>query len=253
MATRRPAEGKKGKMRKPATKPKAPTTPKTPNKTVPLKLPAKARTEYARLMLEVEDAKTDAQRGWDRLWEAAAIVVEKRLFLLEDDTPTAAEWLKKHTGELYRTALRYMNVATRSSPDEQTKYTVSKITLAYEVADARAQAIAHKQGETWVAPETPAKLDLAKQKYAVVREDKKQTLSLEKVTVSELRIELRVLRRKSQTPSHLGPTASAIAKALAKESALDNITVVERGHELSLSHIRADQIPLLVKVLAKLG
>lgn len=236
------------------TSPSKPSSSPSAAKALALhKLPAKAKAEYDRLMLEVEAAKLDEHRGWDRLWEIAKVIIAKRLYLLEADTPTADDWTKKHTGEIYRTAARYMLVATMSSPAEQQKYTVSKIALAYELATAQAQALAAKRKEHWSAPETPEKLNLAKLKYTVVREKKKRTVDLAEITAVELRTAIRGLRRVGAPAPQMGPTATKLVAALAKDSALDNITVQERGQELSFAHVRADQLPQLAALLAKLG
>jgi hypothetical protein len=213
-----------------------------------------ARAEYEALMAEVEDAELDSQRGWDRLWEATRTIVRKKLFLLEEDTPTAQAWVRKHTGELYRTAQRNMTVAALSSPSEQRKFKVTKIGLAYAIDEAQREARAKKNKQEYVAPETPPKLDLASLRYDVERNGKQTRLSLTAVTSEELRAILRAIRRgsKSAKPTY-GPLAKRLVERLSEDRKLDHVRVVEREGALSLSGIRAEHLRALGALLVSLS
>lgn len=228
-------------------------TKKAPAKKAPASA-AKARASYQALMREVEDAELDTQRGWDRLWEAAREVVRKRYFLFEEDTPTAAAWVLKHTGELYRTAQRNMTVAALSSPDEQRLYKVTRIGLAYAIDDATRAAEAKKKKVDYTTPETPEKLDLASLRYRVERDGERLSVGLAEASADELRAVLRSLRRRAaREDSRLGPTASKLVGKLAKDRSLDNVRVIERDGELSLSGVRADQLGPLGALLVALS
>ncbi len=189
-----------------------------------------ARREYAALLAEIDDASRDELRGWDRKWEAVATVLEKKYFVLDDDAPTAADWVKKHTKDEYRTGLRNVRVATLASPDEEKKYTVTKIDLAYTIDQALKMAAAKKKGVEWTAPETPAKLDLAKLRYTVERDGKKVSLGLEAITAPELRA---LHKSKSSERGSSGAKLSAagkrVASAVNSVATLKNITFSERG------------------------
>lgn len=214
----------------------------------------KARAEYAELLREIEDAELDAQRGWDRLWEASRIVVRKRYYLFDENTPTAADWVLAHTGELYRTAQRNMTVAALSSPDEQREYKVTRIGLAYAIDEAQRALDAAKKKVEYTPPETPEKLDLAKLRYEVTRDGKTVTLGLADVSTDELRGILRGLRRGSKRDdSRLGPTAAKLVAKIAGDKSLDNVRVIERGGEISLSGVRADQLGALGAVFSAIS
>lgn len=216
--------------------------------------PSKARAEYQALMAEVEDAELDSQRGWDRLWEATRTIIRKKLYLFEEDTPTAQAWVRKHTGELYRTAQRNMTVAALSSPNEQRKYKVTKIGLAYAIDEAQREANAKARKQEYVAPETPPKLDLASLRYDVERDGKQRNLSLTAVTSDELRSILRSIRRgsKSAKPTY-GPLAKRLVERLSEDRKLDHVRVVERDGALSLSGVRAEHLGALGALLVALS
>ena len=240
--------------KKPASPPKKPAKKASTASTTAASAPKKARAEYDALIAEVEDAELDSQRGWDRLWEAARTIVQKKLFLFEDDTPTAEAWVRKHTGELYRTAQRNMTVAALSSPDEQRAYKVTRIGLAYAIDEAQREAKAKAKKVDYTAPATPPKLDLSSLRYAVERDEKTVKLPLDQVSTDELRSILRSLRRgaKSERP-RLGPTAKRLVEKLGDDRALDNVRVIERDGELSLSGVRADQLGALGALLVELA
>lgn len=215
---------------------------------------SRARAEYARLLREINDAELDAQRGWDRLWEASRIVVRKRYYLLDEEHPTAADWILAHTGELYRTAQRNMTVAALSSPDEQREYKVTRIGLAYAIDEAQQSLNAKKKKVDYTPPETPAKLDLAKLRYEVERDGATLELGLGDVSTDELRAILRGLRRGSKRDdSRLGPTAARLVAKIAGDKSLDNVRVIERGGEISLSGVRADQLGALGALLSAIS
>jgi hypothetical protein len=207
-----------------------------------------AREEYARLLREIDDAARDEMRGWDRKWEAVATVLAKKYFLLDDDAPSAPAWVKKHTEDEYRTALRNARVAKLASPEEEKKYTVTKIDLAYTIDEARQREAAKNKGVEWAAPASPRKLALAELRYTVERDGDDVSLGLDEVSVSELR----ALQRGDSAPSASASSATAklIARAIRAQPALKNVTVAERDNELTLGKIRKDQVRALGKALS---
>jgi hypothetical protein len=163
------ATAKKSKTKKPATasapkKSAKRATRRTPSKPAPeppieVAPPPKERKEYDALLREITLAERDELRGWDRKWEAVATVLAKKYFLFDDETPNAAAWMKKHTREEYRTGARNARVAKLASPDEEQRFTVTKIDLAYSIDEARQRAEAKKKGVRLPAPRPPTPME----------------------------------------------------------------------------------------------
>jgi hypothetical protein len=215
--------------------------------------PAKARAEYESLLREMSVAERDELRGWDRKWEAVATVLAKRYYLFDDEANTAPLWMKKHAHEEYRTGFRNARVATLASPDEEQRYTVTKIDLAYTIDEARQRAEAKAKGVEWSAPDRPKKLDLARLRYTVERDRKRVTVGLDEISAAELRA-LQASESKSEgSPrAKISKSAKALVRAIAANKGLSNVTVRERDNELSLEHVRADQLRDLGRVLSAL-
>lgn len=215
--------------------------------------PQRARVEYAALLREIDDAGRDELRGWDRKWEAVATVLQKRYFLLDDDTPTGAAWVKKHLGEEYRTVQRNARVARLASPAEEAKYTVTKIDLAYSIDATRRLAAAKKKGVDGVVAAAPERLDLAALRYTVVRSGKKLTLGLDAITAPELRALLSGKTSAHGAPPHarLSPRATRIQRTLAAHPELRNVTLREHENALTIDQIRLDQVHALGRALSR--
>ncbi|MFO0563695.1 MAG: hypothetical protein U0269_37060 [Polyangiales bacterium] len=239
------------KPKRPANKPPAPSKPA--RATFDSKLSA-ARRAYSALLAELEDASRDELRGWDRKWEAVATVLEKKLFVLDDEAPTAAEWIKKHTQDEYRTGLRNARVAKLASPDEEKKYTVTKIDLAYSIDQANKLAAAKKKGIEWSPPATPAKLDLAKLRYTIVRDGASVRVGLDEISVAELRaLNKRESSVHDSSRARLSATTKRVARAVNSQKGLENITFSERDNELTIGRVRKDQLHALADALRKVS
>lgn len=216
-----------------------------------------ARLAYDNLLREIDAASRDELRGWDRKWEAVATVLEKKLFVLDDEAPTAAEWVKKHTQDEYRTGLRNARVARLASPDEEKKFSVTKIDLAYTIDQSNKLAEAKKKGlspDEWSPPATPTKLDLAKLRYTIVRDDKRVTVGLDEITVAELRaLNKRESSVNDSARARLSPAAKRIARAVNATRGLENVTLSERDNELTIGRVRKDQVHALAAALRKVN
>ncbi len=215
--------------------------------------PAKAKAEYESLLREMSLAERDELRGWDRKWEAVATVLAKRYYLFDDEANTAPLWMKKHAHEEYRTGFRKARVAALASPDEEQRYTVTKIDLAYSIDEARQRDEAKAKGVDWSAPDRPKKLDLAKLRYTIERDDKRVSLGLEAISVAELRaLQASESRSEGAPRARISKSAKAVVRALGANNTLRNVAVRERDNELTLDNIRADQLNELGRVLAEL-
>lgn len=237
------------------TKPKAivaaPKVPVDDAVSVPAK---KARAQYDRyhaLVLEIADASRDEVHGWDRRWEAIATILQKSYYLFDDETPNAPAWLKKHTTESYRTALRNARVAQYASPAEIEKYGATKLDLALSIELALWQK---KHGD---APDEKTEesvlraVKFAKLRYQVKRAAKSKSVTLAELTAEELRGMLRESTRQGKPVSvRLSASGQKLVAALKSEKSLQNIKVSEHDSQLTLAGVRIDQMSALADVLA---
>jgi hypothetical protein len=209
---------------------------------------AKLRAKYAALRDEMATALRGEMRGWDRYWEAVATIIAERWYMF-DGYRNAAEWIGAEMDVPLRTALRNTRVATVASPDEEAKYTPTKIDLALSLLDAKSAAKAARDGAKPDAARE-ANVDLAALRFDVERDGKKRKLALDEVTTDELRALLRRSTRKDGvTKARLRPTAQALADALAAHETLSDLALSERDGLIVLGGFRADQIAELGRVL----
>ena len=188
-------------------------------------------------------------RGWDRRWEAIAIILQKSYYLLEDDTPTALLWIKKHTDDSYRTGTRNARVARYASPDEEQRYGITKLDLAITLAQTQHASKNPKAQEL-------KSIDFAALRYAIKTGAKRKKLSLADVSLEQLR-ELANGKSKRETPATppLSESGAALNTLITAQKSLKNITLAEHDSELALGKIRFDQLATLGRLLvnAKLG
>lgn len=261
MATAKKAKSTKTPAKKKPAKKATPT--KTPAKKRPAKPatdesataapPPKARAEYDSLLREISVAEHDELRGWDRKWEAVSVVLAKKYYLFDDDANTAPLWMKKHLREEYRTGFRNARVAKLASPEEEQRFTVTKIDLAYTIEEARQQAEAKAKGVEWTAPDVPKKLDLDALRYAVERDGKRVKLSLDDISAAELRaLQSSESKREGAPRARMSKSAKAVVRAVGERKSLGNVTVREHDNELTIDNVRADQLRELGQLLVEL-
>jgi hypothetical protein len=244
----------KNKSKPPATKKKRSEPARVATETLAnAAVPPKARAEYAALLREIEAAEFDEVRGWDRKWEAIATVLDKKYFVLDDEASTAPAWVKKHTSENYRSALRNARVAVVASPQEEKRFKRSKIDLAISIELTRMSAAAQKAKVEFDVKKATQKIALSKLRYTVVRENKKRVVDLEEITPDELRAIAKGNATEDESQrSRLSAQARMVIATINKNAALKNVTLSERDRELTLGKIRFDQLATLGRVLSKI-
>jgi hypothetical protein len=210
---------------------------------------AKLRAKYQALKDEMSVARRGEMRGWDRYWEAVAKIISERWYMF-DGYKNAAEWVEGELDVPLRTALRSTRIATAASPDEEAKYTPTKIDLALSILDA--QAASAKKGDAGADARVSsrANVDFSTLRYEVTRDEKKRKVTLEEASTDELRAILRKTARKGHvTKRRLGPTAQALADALSEHETLSDLALSERDGLIVLGGFRADQLAALGRVL----
>lgn len=249
MATPRPTK-------KPAAPKKRPKPPAPPS-ALPKKAAAsinKARVRYEALLREIDVASIDEHRGWDRKWEAAGEILAKKLFVFDDEAPVASQWVEKHLGETHRTAVRNARVAKIASPDEEKKYTVTKLDLAYTIELAKLGAAAKEKGVSWKAPEAPIAVDFAKLRYEVERDGETHTVDLEEIRAEELRaIQRGDARNNGSNDARVSAFMKEVLSQLTKKKGLSNVSASERDNAFDFSHVRRDQFEALGRALLELA
>lgn len=207
-----------------------------------------ARAEYNALLSTMIAARRSETGGWDRYWETVGIVLAKKFYILDNDTPTADTWLAKHTGETFRSGYRNVRVAEAASPDEEATYGITKIDLALTYRDQQDAVKAKSKGLPWKPANPPAPIALERCKFEIVRKGKKVSLSLKQITTDELRG--LVYARDSRKQEHkMGATGTAVVAAFAA-SELKDVAVHERDSSITIGPFRADQVRTVGRALA---
>lgn len=247
-AKRAPKSSPSKPAAKPAAEPAAkPTAKPSSSITHPFgvspKAIASARAEYAKLLLVMANARREEALGLDRYWEAVGTILAKRFFILDDQTPTAVQWISQHTDETERNAHRLIRIAQAASPNDEAKYGLTKIDLALTY---RAQQPGYKPNANPNAPEPS--MDFGALRFTVKRNAKPTKVTLETITTDELRAIVFKHDSSPAKPARLGPTGSAIVTAFA-EYKLDKIPVKEHDAQLTIGPFRADQTRAIADAL----
>lgn len=218
--------------------------------------PAAAKKQYLALLDVIETAEVTEARGFDEKWEAVELVRAKHYYLFDDETPKFALWLKKHIGDPYRSAMRNLRVSHVASPAEIAKYTATKIDLALSIRDAREKPKAPKS-KAGPPSDVPRSIELAKERYDVVRDGKRVKATLDEAKQAELEAILSKLTgsadaARERAREKLSPRGARLAK-LIDDAGFDNIELEERDFTYTFRGARADQLTALGRVLVALG
>ncbi|MBL8683159.1 MAG: hypothetical protein JNK05_28585 [Myxococcales bacterium] len=193
-------------------------------------------------------ASRDEARGWDAYFEYMGEIMREKLWIA-GGFDSARQWLESITDEPLRSLRRNVRVAESSSPDEQVKFTRSKITLALTLIDAQDQADAAKRGKPWEPSDEPPVIDWKALRYEVVRDGAKKKLSLAEITAPELQALIDKITKKPD-PRDAEPTDTERAlRAALDASDLGEVTIAQRDHRYTVAGARADQLEALGRAL----
>lgn len=232
------------------------TTKKTTKKPAakkpsPTKRPAKVEVTVDRALKRrwdesvalMHDARSKESSGFDAYWEAVGAVIDHDPPLyLAGGCATVGDFLTKHVGESERTARRNIRVARFASPQEESRYTVTKLDAALGWLEANGLSLA--QGK--------APIDFATLRIPVVRGDKTERLGLEEATVEEINAATTALRStkgRSRKPST--PEIDAVAAALKTDRALRGVGVSFRDGAFSFRDVSAEALAAFARALRK--
>lgn len=174
------------------------------------------------LSAEMVAAKRRESGGFDAYWETVGEILDHDPPLyLAGGCATAREFLAKHVGESERTARRMVRVARVASPNDESRYGVSKLDAALTLLEA--QGVELGRGRLPV--------DFARVRVDVKRDGKAERVALADATVEEVRTAARALQRKARKVApKASPVVRAIGSALAKVPALRAVSV-HHAHE----------------------
>lgn len=169
------------------------------------------------LAAEMAAAKHRESGGFDAYWEAVGEILDHDPPLyLAGGCATAREFLAKHVGESERTARRMVRVARVASPNDESRYGVSKLDAALTLLEA--QGVELGRGRLPV--------DFARVRVDVKRDGKALRVALADATVEEVRTAARILQRKTRKVAPTtSPVVRAIGSALAKVPTLRAVSV----------------------------
>jgi hypothetical protein len=198
--------------------------------------PAALKT-YEDLVAELKDADSDAMHGWDRKYEAAGEILDKKLFLLSPHG-TADKWCRAMLGgEPLRSVQRNARVAKYCSPNEETKYGTAKLDAVLTYLDAQTHGF--KSG--------PLKVDLAALRIPAVVDKKKTKLSIEEATIKQILAAARgeeAGAKQARTPLEQG-----FASALAGDADLKEVSIRITDGRVSFGRVPLTALLRFVKAV----
>ncbi len=179
--------------------------------------------------------------AWDAMWEAVAAIANHRppLYLAGGFADFRAFLRAYLPEESERSASRNMRVAQFASPDEEEKYTVTKIANAIDYLATKFGPIEGRLPVDFEKLRIPVRIDGAR----VV----KRFVDCNKDQIAAAKRELERGRRPTKSP----PAVKAVSRALAAKP-LASIRVSLSGGKLTLSGIELAALPALARALARL-
>lgn len=225
-------------------------------RTVPTRRPAKPRPAAVEIKVDralkrswdahsaaMHSSKRQESGGFDAYWEAVGEILNHDPPLyLAGGCATVGEFLSKHVGESERTARRMVRVARYASPDDETRFGVSRLDAALTLLEA--------QGMDLVRGHVP--VDFNRLRVAVKRDGKAGRVALLDATVDEVRAAARALQRRGRKSAETAsPTTRAVTSALGKVAVLRKVTVRHAHDALSLGGIPTASWDAFAKAAAK--
>jgi len=239
----------------PAAKPKAkrPSTAASARSlaetvTVARKASPAMKKRFDAIVAKMAVASKDEARGWDAYFELVGEALREKLWIA-GGFDSAAQWLESISDDPLRSLRRNVRVAESSSPDEQLKFSRSKITLALTLFDARDAAAAKKRGDLWRPSDEPRVVDWKALRFDVVRDGAKRKLSLAEVTAPELQALIDKVNAKTSAEDNEPTDTERALRATLDSHGLQEVTIAQRDHRYTVTGARADQLEALGRAL----
>ena len=209
--------------------------------TVGLTIDADLKRRWKKAAAVVADAKHRGMSAFDELWEAVAEISDHEPPLyLAAGCATFKAFLAEYVGEDERTAKRNMRVARFASPEEETKYGVSKIDAALSYLEAKAG--------TQLKGRLPVAFDRLKVPASVNGTQK--NVPFAQATVQSLAVATRVLRAAGATKAKESPVVKRLRSALGADG-LRAISIHYAAGKVTLGDIEPALLAKLGKALSR--
>jgi hypothetical protein len=228
----------KTRNRKPASRPKPSRTgllATTPKK-LTLQPDPKAKRQWQRALAKLEAARSEGAETFDDFWETVLEIDEANPPLWQaGGFTTRAQFLAAHVKESERTALRFMRVAKFASPQEESRYGISKLDAALAWLEAKSN-------------KPLGRLPIDFPRLRVPTEGR--TIPFAEATVKDLQAATRqLLRTRRKTTTRRPPIVRALAAALGNRH--PKVTISLTAGRLTLGNIDPETLPALLKALSR--
>ena len=185
-----------------------------------------------------ESAAAEGQRAWDLKYETVgAILQHDPPLYLAGGLSTAIDFVRRYLpGEDYRSVIRNVRTAQYASPDEEERYTTSKISAAIDWLEAT-----HGKPATGRIPVDFGKLRIA---------TKGGSIKFTDASVQQIRDATRVAsRRATHGPSAASSVVKAVAALLPKEAS--EVTVHYADGRLTIGRVPVRLFVGVMRALSK--
>jgi len=205
-------------------------------KPVAVKIDPALAAAWKKSLKTLEAAASEGQRAWDLKYETVGQIVEHDppLFLA-GGLATVTDFVKQYLpGEDLRSVQRNVRTAEYASPDEEAKYTTSKIDAAIDYLEAT-----HGKPTKGRIPVDFAKLRIP---------TSKATIAFKDATVAQVRDAARAAG-KGKTSAKTSPVVKAVARLL--PVAAKDVTVHYADGRITIGRIPARLFVEVMRALAK--
>lgn len=212
-----------------------------PERPISVKIDPALAAAWKRSLATLESAASEGQRAWDLKYEAVGEILQHSPPLyLAAGLSTVADFVARYLpGEDVRSVLRNVRTAQYASPDEEERYTTSKIDAAIDFLEAT-----HGKPTKGRIPVDFGKLRVPSAKGG--------TIKFADATVMQVRDAARVASRHATTgpaPSKSSPVVKAVAALLPKDA--KDVTVHYADGRLTLGRIPVRLFVEVMRALAK--
>lgn len=218
-----------------ASKPKSPAKPRP----IAVKIDPVLATGWKKALATLASAASEGQRAWDLKYETVGQILQHSPPLyLAGGMATPADFVKRYLpGENLRSVLRNVRTAQYASPEEEAKFTTSKIDAAIDWLEAT-----HGKPGKGRIP-----VDFAKLRVPT----KDGTVAFAEATVLQVRDAARTASRHSGTSgkAKTSPVVKAVTDALPKDA--HEVTVHYADGRLTLGRIPVRIFAEVMRALAK--
>jgi len=213
--------------------------PKPPReKNVTVKVDRALASAWRNAEAVLTKTKIDGARAWDQFWEAVGSVIDHDPPLyLAGGVSTIRDFLGKYVGEDERAARRNVRVAKYATPDDEARYTITKLDAVLTYLEA-------KMGGP---PNGRVPIDFAK--VRIPKDGHERGLPIEQASIPQVRAATRALGPKHAAKT--SPVVAEVLRALRSVPKGKGVEVHYAGGYVSLRKIPAHAFKEVMRALAR--